>query len=130
MTPWRGYLQVAMGCALGAVLRGLIGQAAVLILGSAFLWATLAVNALGSWLIGFFAARATYHPHGFIACRYPMLAVGFCGGFTSFSMFGLEVVYLLDTARPMSAVAYAFGSVVVWLIAVWLGQLTARPAAP
>lgn len=128
MTGWRGYLQVGIGSALGALLRGLIGQAAILALGSAFVWATLAVNVLGSWLIAVFAARATYYPHGVSARWYPLLAVGFCGGFTTFSMFGIEVVYLLDTARPLYAVAYVFGSVLLWLAAAWLGQLSARPA--
>lgn len=128
MTGWRGYLEVGVGSALGALLRVLVGQAAILTLGSAFLWATLAVNVLGSWLIAVFAARATYRPHGVSARWYPLLAVGFCGGFTTFSLFGLEVVYLLDTARPLYAAAYVLGSVVLWLTAAWLGQLSVRPA--
>ncbi|MGO2131976.1 MAG: fluoride efflux transporter FluC [Halomonas sp.] len=128
MTGWRGYLEVGVGSALGALLRVLVGQAAILALGSVFLWATLAVNVLGSWLIAVFAARATYYPHGVSARWYPLLAVGFCGGFTTFSLFGLEVVYLLDTSRPLCAAAYVLGSVALWLTAAWLGQLSARPA--
>lgn len=128
MSDWRGYLQVGIGSTLGALMRGLVGQAAIVTLGSAFIWATFAVNVIGSWLIAVFAARASCCPHGLSARWYPLLAVGFCGGFTTFSMFGLEVVYLLDTTRPLYALAYALGSVVVWLAGAWLGQLTVQVA--
>lgn len=127
MSDWRGYLAVAIGSGLGALLRALVGHGLVLGLGSAFVWGTLAVNVLGSWLIAVFASRAAYHSRGFSARWHAFLATGFCGGFTTFSMFGLEVVYLLDSARPLHAVAYVFASVSLWLGAAWLGQRSIRP---
>ncbi|WP_027965542.1 fluoride efflux transporter FluC [Halomonas halocynthiae] len=130
MIGWRGYLQVGVGSGLGALSRALVGQAAILALGSAFIWATLAVNVLGSWLIAVVASRAAYRPHGISARWYPLVAVGFCGGFTTFSMFGLEVIYLLSTEQTLYAIVYVFSSVVLWLAAAWLGQLSGRPTKP
>lgn len=124
MTRWHGYLAVGLGSGLGALLRGLVGQGLILGLGNAFVWGTLVVNLMGSWLIAAFATRAAIRPHGYSARWYPFLAVGFCGGFTTFSMFGLEVVYLLDSARPLYAAAYVFASASLWIAAAWHGQRT------
>jgi CrcB protein len=53
------------------------------------------------------------------------------GGFTTFSAFGLETVYLLRRGEIWIAVAYALGSVVVCVLALWLGlravEWLARP---
>lgn len=128
MTRWRSYLAVGLGSGLGALARQLVGLGLIKALGSAFLWGTLAVNLVGSWLIAAFAARAAHRITGRAARWQPFLVAGFCGGFTTFSLFGLETVYLLETARPGLALAYGLGSVPLWLAAAWLGQRAGRPA--
>ena len=126
MNRWRSYLAVGIGSGLGALLRALVGHALILGLGNAFVWGTLAVNLLGSWLIATFATRAAHRAHSYSARWHPFLVVGFCGGFTTFSMFGLEVVYLLESARPLYAAAYVIVSALLWLAAAWLGQRSVK----
>ncbi len=48
--------------------------------------------------------------------------VGICGGYTTFSAFGLETLQLLQTARPFAAAANVGLSVALGLLAVWLGH--------
>ena len=126
MTGWRSYLAVGLGSGLGALSRHLVGLGVMKALGSAFLWGTLAVNLVGSWLIAAFAARAAHRITGHAARWQPFLVAGFCGGFTTFSLFGLETLYLLETSRPWLALAYGVGSVPLWLAAAWWGRRVGR----
>ncbi|MCG5511939.1 fluoride efflux transporter FluC [Ectothiorhodospira shaposhnikovii] len=119
---YRIWLAVALGSGLGAVSRHLVSVAALTALGPAFAWGTLAVNLVGSWLIGLYAALT--EPGGALmvgpAMRQFVLA-GFCGGFTTFSVFSLEALIWLQQGRPGLAAGYVLGSVVLWMSAVWMG---------
>jgi CrcB protein len=126
MSAWRAYAAVGAGSALGTSLRYQIGLAMLALPGPWFPWATLAVNGLGSWLIALFAVLAAGRLHGRVARWQPFLVAGFCGGFTTFSLFGLEVVQLLAQARPLPALGYGLGSVLLWLIAAWHGHSVGR----
>ncbi|TLF53716.1 CrcB family protein [Halomonas urmiana] len=126
MIAWRAYGAVGLGSALGASLRYLVGVA---LAGPVFPWATLAVNGLGSWLIACFAAFAAHRVHGRVARWQTFLVAGFCGGFTTFSLFGLETLQLLQAGRPWLSLGYMLASVTLWLAAAWLGQRTGQRAA-
>lgn len=126
MIAWRAYAAVGLGSALGAALRYLVGVA---LAGPAFPWATLAINGLGSWLIAGFAAFAADRIHGRVARWQTFLVAGFCGGFTTFSLFGLETLRLLETGHPWLALGYVLASVPLWLAAAWLGQRAGRRMA-
>ena len=126
MIAWRVYAAVGLGSALGASLRYLVGVA---LAGPAFPWATLAINGLGSWLIAAFAAVAAHRVHGRLARWQTFLVAGFCGGFTTFSLFGLETLQLLQAGRPWSALGYVLASVTLWLAAAWLGRRAGQRAA-
>ncbi|WP_133484378.1 CrcB family protein [Halomonas sp.] len=126
MIAWRAYAAVGLGSALGATLRYL---AALALAGPAFPWATLAVNGLGSWLIAGFAAYAAHRGHGRVARWEPFLMGGFCGGFTTFSLFGLETLQLWQAGRPWLALGYMLVSMPLWLTGAWLGQWLGRRAA-
>ncbi|SFU92744.1 fluoride efflux transporter FluC [Halomonas korlensis] len=118
MKAWQHYAAVGLGSALGASLRYAIALA---MLGPVFPWPTLLVNAVGSWLMGAVAAVATQRLHSRVARWQPFLASGFCGGFTTFSLFGLETLQLLNEARPWLALGYMMISVPLWLAAAWHG---------
>lgn len=118
MIAWRAFAAVGLGSALGSTLRYLVSLA---LAGPAFPWATLAVNGLGSWLIAGFAAYAARRTHGRLARWQPFLVGGFCGGFTTFSLFGLETLSLMQQGRPLAALSHVAVSLVVWLGAAWAG---------
>ena len=118
----RFYAAVAAGSALGAVARFLCSLALAGLLGTAFPWGTLAVNGLGSFLIGLYATMSK--PGGRLpaspAGRQCVIA-GFCGGFTTFSFFSLETLLLIERQAIGLAGAYIVASLVTWLVLVWVG---------
>lgn len=123
----RLYLAVGLGAALGSLARALVSLWLLALLGPAFPWGTLAVNVLGSFLIGLYATLS--EPGGRLfaspAQRQFVLA-GFCGGVTTFSIFSLEVVLLLDRGAAGLAAANVVASVLLWLLAVGAGYRLGR----
>jgi CrcB protein len=113
-------LWVALGGALGAALRFMVGEGArrwpAL---AAFPWTTLAVNVAGSLALGFILRWATTHEASPQARAF--LMVGVCGGFTTFSAFALEAAGMLQHAQVLRAALYATGSVLLCVGAVFLG---------
>lgn len=116
--PW---LYVALGGAAGSLLRYAAGQVLGPARPGAFPWHTFAVNVAGSLLLGIVVALVPRDdPHHLRA----LLAVGFCGGLTTFSTFGYETVSLLQSRAWAVALAYAGGSFVIALLAVVIGMWT------
>ena len=112
---------VAAGSAAGAVLRFALS----LLSGSGFPWAVFAVNGLGSFLIGAYAGIAAASGLAAGPRWRAFVATGFCGGFTTFSVFSLEALSLLQAA-PGKAGAFVCGSAALWLVAVAAGQQSGR----
>ena len=94
-------LQVAIGGAAGASLRYLLVEASVRRFGVDFPWGTLAANILGSFVMGLLAMTLTPR-EGFT----PFLMTGLLGGFTTYSAFSLETVYLLERGEYGLGLAY------------------------
>ncbi len=111
------WLPVAVGGALGASARHILALASLGILGADFPWGTLLANGLGSLIIGFVAAWMS----GDSVARRQFLVAGFCGGFTTFSIFSLEMLMLLEAGRIGDAMVYLGASLIVWLSAVTAG---------
>lgn len=123
----RIYLAIALGGALGSVARHLCALAGIALLGPDVPLATLGVNVAGSFLIGLYAALTG--PHGRLAATPAMrqgIMAGFCGGFTTFSVFSLESIRLFDAGRWDAALAYVAASAATWLAAAWLGDRLGR----
>jgi CrcB protein len=117
---------IALGGALGSVLRylmmGAMGRAFV----SSFPYGTLAVNVIGSALMGVVVGLlAKYLPSNQHELRL-FLAVGVLGGFTTFSAFSLDVVTLIEAQQPMQAIVYVLASVVFSVLALMLGLMLVR----
>jgi CrcB protein len=120
------YAAVSAGGAIGSVLRWLVTLAFLPVEAAAFPWATLVANGAGSFLIGLFA-RLTGPDGRFMASprlRH-FVMTGVLGGYTTFSVFSLESLRLAQTS-PVDAAVYVGSSLVVWLLAVWLGDLLAQ----
>ena len=122
-SPLMASLHVALGGAIGSVLRYQLGRGLTQWLGpqavSAFPWATLAVNLSGSLAMGLLAGWLARHGEGGEPLRL-LLGVGLLGGFTTFSAFGYEGIFLLRRGEIAVAIAYAGLSVVCGFAAVWL----------
>ncbi|WP_225332983.1 fluoride efflux transporter FluC [Halomicrobium urmianum] len=103
-------LLVGLGGVAGAVARHLVAAAV-----ERDQWDTLAVNVLGSSLLGALVAA----PAG----ESLLLAAGtgFCGAFTTFSSFAVDTVWLAETGRLRRAALNAVGTLAAALVAVALG---------
>lgn len=120
------YLWIGLGSALGGMARyGCSGLAARYI-GAAFPWGTLIVNVSGSLIIGFLAALAAADGRLLISPdARAFLMIGVCGGFTTFSAFSIETLNLAHDGDWLRAGANVVLSVVLCLLAVWLGYMGA-----
>lgn len=99
---------VGAGGAAGAVARYAVGRA---IHDSSFPWATLAVNAAGSFLLG--AVTAGVRDVDLVL----LVGAGFCGAFTTFSSFSFQTVALWERGERLPAALNALGNLVASLVA-------------
>ncbi|MGA0805474.1 MAG: fluoride efflux transporter CrcB [Pseudohongiellaceae bacterium] len=118
------YLIVAVGGALGAVARYGCYRLALKHEWHAAV-ATLGINALGSLLIGVLYVVLTERS-GLSPQLQSLLTVGFLGAFTTYSTYSLDALKLLEQGQPLAAVAYLLGTLLLCLMAVWLGASAAR----
>ena len=120
------YLWIGLGSALGGMARyGCSGLAARYI-GAAFPWGTLIVNVSGSLVIGFLASLAAADGRLLLSPdARAFLMIGLCGGFTTFSAFSIETLDLARDGDWLWAGANVVLSVVLCLLAVWLGYMGA-----
>ncbi len=119
------YLWVAIGSAIGGVGRYWCGALVAERFGDAFPWGTLLVNVAGSFLIGIVAAMGDSYDRPWLPPQEvrAFIVVGFCGGYTTFSAFSLQTLALLREGAWAYAIGNVVLSVVLCLVAVWLGYL-------
>ena len=94
---------------------------------TAFPWATLTVNVLGSLAMGLLAGYLARHGHGGDQWRL-FLGVGVLGGFTTFSAFSLELMVLIERGQAAQGLVYAVVSVLAGLSALYVGLILMRLA--
>lgn len=117
------FLQVAAGGAIGSGLRFLAGVAVLRVFGTGFPLGVLAVNIIGSFLMGAFVV---YAAHRGLTHLGPFVMTGVLGGFTTFSAFSLEAYTLFERGQIGSAAAYVALSVVVSILALVIGVMVTR----
>ena len=120
------YLWVALGGALGSVGRFWINGVVSEKIGASFPWGTLVINIGGSFIIGVIGAVAS--PEGRLDTptrqfATQFLMIGVCGGYTTFSSFSLQTLNLVRDREWLYAGGNVLLSVVLCLLAVWLGWL-------
>lgn len=121
-------LLVAVGGAIGSVLRYYVGVWSVRLAGAGFPWGTLTVNLVGSFLIGIVVELIVRKFDGSPALRL-FLMTGIIGGFTTFSTFALDTVALMEKGQLATAIVYVLVSVIVSLCAVFAGLSLIRAVA-
>jgi len=114
-------LLVGAGGFVGAVARYLLGGWILHhSMAAKFPWGTFAVNVLGCLVIGLLSGMAErFDAFGYGARLF--LFTGLLGGFTTFSAFGLETIFLMRRGEWFFAALYIGASVVLCLLAVWVG---------
>lgn len=118
-------LAVAVGSAAGGVARYLLTEAVQLRTGANFPFGTLLVNIVGCFALGFLT-QAVLQQHDASPRLRAFLTIGLCGGFTTFSAFSLETVRMLEEGHVARASGYIGASVVLGMVALWLGMATGR----
>ncbi len=113
-------MSIALGGAMGAVLRFYLSNVLYHLLGRSFPYGTLGVNILGSFLMGFFYVLCIERSILSEDIR-ALLMVGIFGALTTFSTFSLESILLLEQGEYGKCVINLFLSVVLCLFAVWMG---------
>ncbi len=117
------YLWIALGSALGGAGRYWCSGVIARHIGETFPWGTLTVNVVGSLLIGLLATLT--EPDGRLlmsATTRQFFMIGLFGGFTTFSSFSLQVLYLVRDGQWLPASLYILASVALCLVGVWLGH--------
>lgn len=108
-------LLVTLGAAVGAPARYLTDRLVRRLHRSVLPWGTLTVNVLGCFALGCLAG-STAGPAWQAA-----LGIGFCGAYTTYSTFAVDVLELARYRRPLTALAYAGGSVLLAVAALLVG---------
>jgi len=120
------YCWIAAGSALGGIARYWCSGVAARLFGETFPWGTFVVNVSGSFIIGFFATLTASDGRVFASSTMrQFVMLGLLGGFTTFSSFSLQTLNLAQDGEWLQAGGNIVGSVVLCLVAVWLGHLLA-----
>jgi CrcB protein len=123
---WIASFWIAVGGAIGSVLRFWVAEAFARVFGTEFPWGTVFANVSGCFVIGFFATLTG--PEGRVFAgplSRQFVMIGICGGYTTFSSFSLQTLALLQTGDGGKAALNVGLSLVLCLLAVWIGHVAA-----
>ena len=115
---------IAAGSAVGGASRYLVGVFVQSRVATPFPVGTLLINVTGSLILGFLM-KWTFTTTTLSPEVRAMLAIGFCGGFTTFSAFSIETVRLLQSDDYARAAGYVGASVALSLLATVCGMALA-----
>ncbi|HKL17311.1 MAG TPA: fluoride efflux transporter CrcB [Halalkalibaculum sp.] len=117
-------LLIGTGGFAGTVSRYLLSKLIAAKWPMSFPWGTFSVNILGCFLIGI-VMGLSFQSSVSTQTRL-LLATGFCGGFTTFSTYSLEIFELYQRGEAGIGMLYLFASILLGLTGVWLGLWAAR----
>jgi CrcB protein len=122
---WKDVLWISVGAIIGANARYLVNRLALKYLSASVPYGTLLVNVSGSFVLGFFLAwtseRVLAAPHW-----RPLVAVGFCGAYTTFSSYSYETFAMFEQGHYGLAGANFLTNNLLCLVSVLAGVVLAR----
>ena len=119
---FKDILFVGIGGGIGSIMRFLTSRFMARLVAAQWLFlGTLAANLIGCFLIGILSGWMLSHMPDNQPFRL-LFIVGFCGGYTTFSTFAFENYRLIEMNQWGILLLYLLASVVLGIIAVWLGM--------
>ena len=119
------WILVALGGAVGSVLRYGAGRLAVSFFGQSTVLDTFFVNITGSFALGVFITLSM--ERAAVPAEYRgLVAIGLLGGYTTFSTLSVEAMRLAESGEVLKAGLSVGGNIVVGLLAAYLGIMAAR----
>ena len=119
------YIFIAMGGASGSIARYWVGSTISGRMGSKFPYGTFVINVTACVIIGFsltyLGRRIELNP----AWRF-LIPIGFVGAYSTFSTYEWETFSSIRSGAFLIATAYAVGSLLLGLLAIWGGSLLAE----
>jgi fluoride exporter len=121
----RAYLWVSVGALAGANLRYFVSRLSAKLISTNFPYGTLLINVTGSLLVGFFLAWTTERV--LVDPKWRLLiAIGFCGSYTTFSSFAYETIAYLEQGHWLLFTTNILLNNLLCLAAVLAGIALAR----
>jgi CrcB protein len=120
-------LLISIGAILGANLRYFVGQYLAKMIPSSLPYGTLLINATGSFILALFLVWTTERVFADPRWRL-IIAVGFCGGYTTFSSYAYETFALLENGQWLTCALNILANNALCLIGTVLGAMLARVA--
>jgi CrcB protein len=125
LIEWRAYAWISLGALLGANLRYLLSKIVTRFTDAAFPWSTLLINVTGSLILGFFLVWTTERVLANPLWRW-LVAVGFCGSYTTFSSYAFETMAYFEQGHWALFAGNILANNLLCLAAVLVGAVLAR----
>jgi len=125
LIEWRAYAWISVGALLGANLRYLLSKIVTRFTDAAFPWGTLLINVSGSLILGFFLVWTTERVLANPLWRW-LVAVGFCGSYTTFSGYAFETMAYFEQGHWALFASNILAQNLLCLAAVVAGAIVAR----
>lgn len=125
LMDWKPYAWISLGAILGANLRYFLSKLVMRYSDAAFPYSTLLINVTGSLLLGFFLIWTTERVLADPLWR-SLVAVGFCGSYTTFSSYAFETMAYFEQGHWTMFAANILANNLLCLAAVLAGAILAR----